>query len=993
MNKAVLWNINGVGFDAREAAREAARRQGKSLGEWLHGVIADHAADLGLEEHEIDGQDRIAAITSRLERLGARKAPFERRPTSGRGEDAIKRRTIRPERDVADSNVQDRDLQDRSLQDRNFQDRNFQDLEPGRRAIARREDVAGADDHRTSRAAPVADEGDVLIEEAMNAVEHRAQRVEKRTDNALASFAKMLEANEAKRDREREAVLAMGRKLSDIETRLSAAPADDSPIKGALARLEARLDTISRRGVAETTVGQSASTAAEVDAPLRRLEEKVNSILHVVARQQASSPAIAAKGIEAEPLRAAPVAVTASPAAVLAAQGAAPLPHRRLGDAIADISRRQRSLDDGPASPRNDIERGEATPLETERGGYGRLPAAPQRARPGETRAETQSEIAALAGKIEDMRREMAGRGQPRVETAADVAGLRSDIATMSQTLRGLAPRGSVTAIEDSIKALTLRLESSRAQVVKDAAKQAAKEAAIEAVSPALDVVGDLRRALAEIDPRKTIASLQNEVRSIGGRIEGLNAAGIDRPALDRLQKQMHDIRDMLAASAGRSLDVEHIEGELSALVERMDQQMRQSGATQDFATAAFAATTDDIRQMIAAVPGAAAFDKIERRLEALAAKVDASIETSDRHADRTRSQLGSAFNTLAQASAAAAVPSAADMSGLERLVRELGDKIEAVRAPGAGPQAIEALQHQITALSSRFDDAEGGSSSLATIERAMGDLFAHLEETRASVDTAAARAAREALRIAAAEGYGAAAPNQTRNEHELAVLRSLQDEADKRTHATLNAVHETLEKVVGRLSTMEGDIAQVRAMEVRATEVRATDVRAAEVRATEVRAHAGRPRAEEDDRREAARRPGAAAADGQDRPARAGGSRPAARGARSDDGRGAQGAEPARVPGPRLRRRATREAGRPRWRGWPRRLHRGGATRRARGAERPLRHRDEAAIGRHQRGTRRPDRPFARVCRDPQEARPVVHRGDLRRAGNAGHHAARRPR
>ena len=824
MNKAVPWNINGIGFDAREAAREAARRQGKSLGEWLHGVIADHAADLGLDEHEIDGQDRIAAITSRLERLGARQAPFERRSASSRGEDAIKRRTMRPERDVAESNVRDRDPQD---------------LEPRRRAIARRGDVAGADDRRMSRAAPAADEADVLIEEAMNAVEHRAQRVEKRTDNALASFAKMLEANEAKRDREREAVLAMGRKLSDIETRLGAATVDDSPIKGALARLEARLDTISRRGAAETTARLSASTAAEVDMPLRRLEEKVNSILHVVARQQASAPATAAKGIEAEPRRAVPAAVTASPVAVVAAQGAAPLPHRRLGDAIADISRRQRSLDANPTEPRIDIGRGEAAPIETERGGYGRVPTVPPQAR----QSETQGEVAALAGKIEDMRREMAGRGQPRVEAAADVAGLRSDIAIMSQTLRGLAPRGSVTAIEESIKALTLRLESSRAQVAKDAAKQAAKEVAIEAVSPALDVVGDLRRALAEIDPRKTIASLQNEVRSIGVRIEGLNAAGIDRPALDRLQRQVHDIRDMLAASAGRSLDVEHIEGELSALVERMDQQMRQSGATQDLATAAFAAATDDIRQMIAAVPGAAAFDKIERRLEALAAKVDASIETADRHADRTRSQFGSAFNTLTQASAATAAPSAADMSGLERLVRELGDKIEAVQAPGAGPQAIEALQLQITALSSRFDDAEGGASSLATIERAMGDLFAHLEETRASVDTAAARAAREALRVAATEGYGdAGAPSQTRNEHELAVLRSLQDEADKRTHATLNAVHETLEKVVGRLSTMEGDIAQVRAADTRATEVRA-----AERNAAEVHAHGGRPRADED--------------------------------------------------------------------------------------------------------------------------------------------------
>ncbi len=856
MNKAVPWNINGVGFDAREAAREAAHRQGKSLGEWLHGVIADHAADIGVSAHEIDGQDRVAAITSRLERLGARSAPFDRRPAAraeagrgdigrgdmGRGEDAPKRRTT--QRDGTEVEPRRRT----ATRPGEIRHEGVRHEDEARRGTKWRDDGArdgdrdGIDDRRPPRAAPAVEEADAslddaLLEQAIHAVEHRAQRVETRTDNALASFAKMLEANEAKRDREREAVLAMGRKLSDIETRLSAAPVDDSPMKGALARLEARLDTIGRRAAAETVARRNAPSDAEADAPLRRLEEKVNSILEVVAKD------LVTKQREAALASAATDSLRASPAAVVAAQGAAPLPHRRLGDAIADISRRQRNLDDRPFDDRlaavsqdlgrhdlgrhdlgrHDLGRTDPERIEPNDAGRGPVPAAP---RP----VDASGAIASLASKIEDMRREMAERGQPRAETAAAVAGLRSDVATMSQTmsqtLKGLAPRGSVAAIEDAIKALTIRLETSREQVVSTVARQAATQAANEAARPALDVVDDLRRALGAIDPRETIASLQDEVRLIGGRIEELGATGIDRPALDRLQGQMRDIRDMLAAGAARSLDVEHIEGELSALVERLDQQMRQSGATRDVATAAFAATADDIRGMIAAVPGAAAFDKIERRLEALAAKVDASVEAADRQADRTRSQFGTALGGLARAPAAPAmaVP-APDMSGLERLVRELGDKIEAVRAPGAGTRAIEALQQQITVLSSRFADAEGGLNALPTIERAMGDLFAHLEETRASVDTAAARAAREALRMAATEGYGQGhghlAPADGRNEHELAVLRSLQDEADKRTHATLNTVHETLEKVVGRLSTMEGDLAQVRASGPRIVEVR----------------------------------------------------------------------------------------------------------------------------------------------------------------------------
>ncbi len=841
MNKAVPWNINGVGFDAREAARETARRQGKSLGEWLHGVIADHAAELGVEEHEIGGQARIAAVTSRLEKLGGRNAGLSRKADLVRSDDGARRRLGRLDRDQPE--------------------RNPDEGEMGRRRSSARDDVRLRDDadedgyegRRSRRPAPAVEETEFLLEEAIDVIERRAQRAETRTDHALASFAKMLEGNEAKRDREREAVLAMGQKLAEIETRLSTAPAanDQAPIKGALARLEARLDTITRRGMAETAAKQNAAAAVtaaaaepQVDAgePLRRLEEKVNSILQVVAQQPGAA------------LAAQPLAV--SPAAVVAAQGATPLPHRRLGDAIAEISRRQRSLDEPtatepgfdrgatrqphePASdPRSrtrspqeadaartgsptrdtshsqlgevrgeiaalaakidDMRRGQSAPqshphLDEVRSEMASLSAKMDEMRRSQGRPQPQlpfgefrSEIASLTAKMDEMRRDMARRPSPAQNVGPEFDGLRTDIASMSQTLRDLAPRGSVTAIEESIKTLTQRLEATREQVAREAAR------------PAPDVVGEIRRALAEMDPRRTIASLQSEVQAVSGRIESLGATGVDHSTIGRIQDQMQDIRDMLAAAASRSLDVEHIEQELALVIERMDRQVRQTGTPLDFTAA-----TDDIRRMIAASPGAAAFEKIERRLEALAAKVDTSIETVDRAADRSRVQFGSALGSLARA------PSP-DMSALEQLVRELGDKIEAAQAPGADTQAIEALQHQVAVLATRFDQADGGLASLATLERSMGDLFAHLDEMRASVDVAAARAAHEVLKITAAEGRNNAREDEAGG-RDLALLRSLQEEADKRTHTTLSAVHETLERVVDRLSTVEGDIADVR--------------------------------------------------------------------------------------------------------------------------------------------------------------------------------------
>ena len=66
MNKALPWNIKGVGFDAREAARESAKRVGLPVGQWLNSVIADRAADLGVSVEDVDPDDRLEAVAARL---------------------------------------------------------------------------------------------------------------------------------------------------------------------------------------------------------------------------------------------------------------------------------------------------------------------------------------------------------------------------------------------------------------------------------------------------------------------------------------------------------------------------------------------------------------------------------------------------------------------------------------------------------------------------------------------------------------------------------------------------------------------------------------------------------------------------------------------------------------------------------------------------------------------------------------------------------------
>ena len=54
MKFGVPWSVKGIRPEARESAREAARRSGMSLGEWLNNVILEQAEDGRAPGHEDD---------------------------------------------------------------------------------------------------------------------------------------------------------------------------------------------------------------------------------------------------------------------------------------------------------------------------------------------------------------------------------------------------------------------------------------------------------------------------------------------------------------------------------------------------------------------------------------------------------------------------------------------------------------------------------------------------------------------------------------------------------------------------------------------------------------------------------------------------------------------------------------------------------------------------------------------------------------------------
>ncbi len=834
MTKAAPWSIKGVDFDVREAAKEAARRDGMSLGEWMNRAIADRAAELGANAQEFDVDERLEAVAAQLARLSqasrADDAPRRRRGESGRRAEAeapeddesssidgartserLSRRSAAPERRLG-----------RASAGELFMRRNSQEIRRGRPA---RESA----------------DAEALLEQAVAAFEEQANRVESRAARAMANVAQLIEASEEGRadtlaqvdarlseieqrlnrgDKEaikplRGMIASVHDRLGEIETRLARKerPADDNSLRGALERLESRIEAMSR---------QSGGSAE--DSHLRRLDARVAAIF---ARLDQPAPHSAA------------------------AQGrdAAPALKDGVAGAINQISARQRDLDSGARSLRPQAaqlaalldERFDALARKFDDAAQGAAPAADHIDR-------LQIGIDTLSGRIEAMRRDFAASGDqsraalerfardlaarvdaalaaPQTAGAESIAAkldgldaLARDIALLGRGVAETAPRAAVTELESAVRALSDRVDSAREAMLFAAATrpEPTSSAEIDALGEKVAAMG---QTLADLAPRSQVASLEDAVRALTVRIERSREEGMREAVLAPIETLAIDVRQALA-EAGASANVEGVSRQLRQVEDKLEQLRRAGGDRADFLHVHD--QTDQIRAMLAeamdriapierlerqvgslserleevarqnldasAAQVALPWSEIEARLSELASRIDrapapAPVDES-RFDDLTR-RLDELHDTLAARidnSRGASRDNGADQ--LEPLLRSVAEKLSAQPGPQFDSAALEALDRRIAEISRRLE--QGGSETEVRLQRAIEDLTARLETLRDS-------------------------GRDDRNAREISDLREKTEASDRLAQQTLSAVHETLEKVVDRLAMLEEDVIESR--------------------------------------------------------------------------------------------------------------------------------------------------------------------------------------
>ena len=89
MKSAVAWNVKGIRYDARETARQAARRAGMSVGEWLNSVIIEQAGEAARGDFfQRHGAEDLSAVHEQLDALASRLGQMgsqDRRSDAGSG--------------------------------------------------------------------------------------------------------------------------------------------------------------------------------------------------------------------------------------------------------------------------------------------------------------------------------------------------------------------------------------------------------------------------------------------------------------------------------------------------------------------------------------------------------------------------------------------------------------------------------------------------------------------------------------------------------------------------------------------------------------------------------------------------------------------------------------------------------------------------------------------------------------------------------------------
>ncbi|WP_036302450.1 tetratricopeptide repeat protein [Methylobacterium sp. 77] len=477
-------------------------------------------------------------------------------------------------------------------------------------------------------------------------------------------------------------------------------------------------------------------------------------------------------------------------------------PATQMSERLVQIERRMTELGEQLASPRPIGRRGRAADAEV------RDAVAEIRQRQRELDSDgTPGDGNASGGAVQ----RSAGAGL-RMPSPA-ISELQAETSRLRESIGGLATGRDVSALEQAMRSLVTGVQ--RAQEPADLA----------AIAAPIELIRVQVARLADDVAENVHARVATDVERLAAKVDGAlsnTAPGFaDRDELGNLFRELDEIRRLIASLAGPeriqslaqglqaiSVQITELQGgvggdgtnmaELRPLLEEIRTGLRTpaSGGIEE-QIQAMGAKLDALREGTSAGAGNQS-DVIIGRIDALADKVErASVNPVG--------DLIGRLEDLGETLRRPVIPGG-DLASIHGMLHDLAEKLDRVGG-SAGPRAegLDVLEKQVLALASRLDTRDA-DPALAALERTMSDLLTQVSALRdeAPIEAAVERATRNAVAESIQTTGDTGELGLLRAS--LADLRAQQAASEHRMQATLDGVHSALDKLVGRLGSLEGD-------------------------------------------------------------------------------------------------------------------------------------------------------------------------------------------
>lgn len=591
-------------------------------------------------------------------------------------------------------------------------------------------------------------------------------------------------------------------KLSQGDGEISAAATVASQHKAAAPSPDIEAVIRQAANIERMTREAGAKTAGALDSITRwieRTEDRISASERSAAERQERATAVIAEAIKSMGERLVEIERRGAeqrrepPAAEV--QPRPTLDRGRLAAVVTDIRSRQRALDDdatGPVGAGMRVERPVASPVSPDR-----------------ALSEIEAKLAGIGTRLERLDR--SERFEPLLQPLARI---ESEVARLSQNHS-----------DEGYRRFELEISHLAAKV--DALAARGGDRAM--LAPVLREIGELRQMLAQSGEGERLEKLSQQIADVSFEISRLRDHRGDGHELRELSAAIEDVRAAIlsdrrsdtAPLAALSRQVEQLAGKLDTLPamrpDVIEAQADQLAARLQELVTGFGRPDEGLQSRIEAlvvklddIAQSARPSQLEDRIEKLQQKIEVLAEQGPAGVSRQIEALAGRIESLAASNnlnrmVAEGPAAAVDLTPIETMLRKLADKIDEAGRPGAESEAFDALERQMSGIASRLDAAVATRSAESGMERTLQDLVVHLRNMREDTNDVAERAARAAVSdMAVRQGDGGEIAELSTL---VSGLRDTHLSSGRDTQTALGAVHQTLETIISRLSSLEAEL------------------------------------------------------------------------------------------------------------------------------------------------------------------------------------------